>query len=70
MTEQYIEYKLKTASDAARDLLAWNSIRAESRLRSSPHLRLQKKGEIQEDEDMFFDNGMWYSKSLKKALKM
>ena len=50
MTEQYIEYKLKTASDAARDLLAWNSIRADSRLRSSPHLRLQK--DIDDFEDM------------------
>ncbi len=43
MTEPYIEYKLKSTSDAARDFLAWNSIRAESRLRNSPHLRLQRE---------------------------
>lgn len=39
MTDQYIEYKLKSTSDAARDFMAWNSIRAESRLRNSPHLK-------------------------------
>ena len=43
MTEKYIEDKLKSTSDAARDFLAWNSIRVESRLRNSPHLRLQRE---------------------------
>ncbi len=42
MTEQYIEHKLQSTSNAARDFMAWNSIRAESRLRNSPHLRLIK----------------------------
>ena len=40
MTEQYIEHKLKSTSDAVRNFMDWNSIRSVSRLRNSPHLRL------------------------------
>ena len=71
MTKQYIEHKLKDTSNEVRDFLAWNSIRGTVRLQNSPHLRLQKRGDkIPEDDDMFFENGEWYSKSLMKALKL
>lgn len=43
MTDHYIESNLRTAEASARDLLAWNSIRAEERLAGSPHLQLFDK---------------------------
>ena len=52
MTDLYIESKLMAASELARDLLAWHSIRAEERLAGSPHLHLNIKDK---DDDYMND---------------